>query len=82
MLKKGVKMETLFKAWPKIKRVTAVNPREVTITEKMDGTNACVIVEGGKVIGAQSRKNVLAHDNGGGLIIHKDNMGFTTLGAE
>lgn len=33
---------TSFMAFPKIKRVTKVNPMEITITEKIDGTNGCV----------------------------------------
>ncbi len=65
-----------FRMFPKVKRATAFNPLEVTITEKIDGTNACIIVEGGEVIGAQSRKTLLAHNNTGQFTIHNDNMGF------
>jgi len=51
-----------FKAWPKIPRLF----RDMVITEKIDGTNACVIVEDGKVF-AQSRKRLItpADDNYG-----------------
>ena len=54
-----------FKAWPKIGRE---NPFSVTITEKIDGTNACVIIENGEVVGAQSRKRLINIEN--------DNYGF------
>jgi hypothetical protein len=54
-----------FKAWDKISRE---NPFKVTITEKIDGTNACVIIEGGKIIGVQSRKRLITPDD--------DNYGF------
>lgn len=54
-----------FKAWPKIYRY---NPFNVTITEKLDGTNACVIVEGGEVVGCQSRKRIITPES--------DNYGF------
>lgn len=42
------------------------------ITEKMDGTNGCVIVENGEVIGFQSRKKLITSDS--------DNMGFAGWG--
>jgi len=54
-----------FKPWPKMGRE---NPFSVTITEKIDGTNACVIIEGGEVVGAQSRKRLITTEN--------DNYGF------
>ena len=38
-------MSVEFKPWPKIGRD---NPFVVTITEKMDGTNACIIIKDGK----------------------------------
>lgn len=56
-----------FVKWPKIKRD---NPFNVTITEKIDGTNACVIVENGEVIGVQSRNRFITPDD--------DNFGFAT----
>ena len=36
--------EIEFKAWPKIGRVS---PFKATITEEIDGTNACIIIENG-----------------------------------
>lgn len=58
-------MTVEFKAWEKIPRD---NPFTVTITEKMDGTNACIIVEDGQVVGVQSRKRLITPEN--------DNFGF------
>lgn len=64
-----------FKAWPKIPRL--VN-EQYYITEKIDGTNACVIIQkdcghhtGGRVetnIGAQSRSRIIVPGD--------DNFGF------
>lgn len=54
-----------FKAWPKIQRL---KPHDIIITEKMDGTNACIIVENSEVVGCQSRKRLLSLD--------EDNFGF------
>lgn len=54
-----------FKPWEKIPRD---NPFSVTITEKIDGTNACVIVVDGEVVGAQSRKRLITPGD--------DNFGF------
>ena len=54
-----------FKSWPKIQRL---GKNTVTITEKIDGTNACVIVDNGQVVGAQSRNRLLT--------LEDDNMGF------
>lgn len=54
-----------FKTWPKIPRLQKVN---MTITEKIDGTNSCVIVENGEVVGCQSRNRLISPDN--------DNFGF------
>lgn len=54
-----------FKAWPKM---TRENPFSVTITEKMDGTNACIIIQDGELIGVQSRKKLITPEN--------DNYGF------
>lgn len=56
-----------FKGWPKI---TRDNPFLVTITEKIDGTNACIIIKEGKVVGVQSRKRIITPDS--------DNYGFAT----
>jgi len=56
-----------FKAWPKIGRIKDDN---IIITEKMDGTNGCVIIEGGELVGVQSRKRLIkARD---------DNYGFAS----
>ena len=54
-----------FKAWPKIGRE---NPFKVTITEKLDGTNSCVIIQDDKVVGVQSRKRFITPED--------DNFGF------
>lgn len=54
-----------FKAWPKIPRLS----REIICTEKLDGTNSCVIVgEDGAQIAAQSRTRLITPEN--------DNYGF------
>lgn len=54
-----------FKPWPKIPRLN----REMIITEKIDGTNAAVVVsEDGSVVGAQSRNRIITPDD--------DNYGF------
>lgn len=60
-----------FKAWPKIPRDRGNN---VTITEKIDGTNACVIVRDGEVVGCQSRNRLIRPGD--------DNMGFAAFVAE
>lgn len=57
--------EVEFKAWPKIPRE---NPFKVTITEKINGTNACIIIDGGAVVGVQSRKRLITPED--------DNYGF------
>ena len=59
--------EVEFKAWEKIPRE---NPFNVTITEKMDGTNACVIIKDAAIIGVQSRKRLITPDD--------DNYGFAS----
>lgn len=54
-------MSVEFKPWPKIGRIT---PFKVTITEKIDGTNACIIInEDSEIIGVQSRKKLITPDN-------------------
>ena len=58
-------MTVEFKAWSKI---TRDNPLEVTITEKMDGTNACIIIEKNEIVGVQSRKRLIT--------VKYDNYGF------
>jgi hypothetical protein len=59
--------EVEFKAWPKIGRE---NPFLVTITEKIDGTNACIIIKEGVIVGVQSRKRFITPKD--------DNYGFAT----
>lgn len=54
-----------FKPWPKIPRGRNM---KVVITEKMDGTNACVIVQDGEVVGVQSRSRMIKPED--------DNFGF------
>lgn len=54
-----------FKAWPKTARLR----RGMVITEKLDGTNACIYInEDSSEVGAQSRNRVITPDN--------DNAGF------
>jgi hypothetical protein len=54
-----------FKEFPKIARLN----REVIVTEKIDGTNAAVVIsEDGGTIGAQSRSRIITVDD--------DNFGF------
>lgn len=55
----------MFKKWPKTPRLTSDT---FTITEKIDGTNACVVVlEDGEVL-AQSRTRIITPED--------DNFGF------
>ncbi|MBA8805578.1 hypothetical protein FB382_003923 [Nocardioides ginsengisegetis] len=53
-----------FQPWPKIARLN----RDITITEKIDGTNAAVIVGEDLTVAAQSRKRLITPDD--------DNFGF------
>ena len=64
-MEESVKDSVEFRGFQKIKRG---NPFMVTITEKIDGTNACVIVQDGEVVGAQSRNRMITPEN--------DNAGF------
>lgn len=57
--------EVEFKAWDKIPRE---NPFKVTITEKINGTNACIIIQNNEIIGCQSRKRLITPED--------DNYGF------
>ncbi|MBL4591208.1 MAG: RNA ligase family protein [Phycisphaerales bacterium] len=57
--------EVEFKAWGKIPRE---NPFTVTITEKIDGTNGCVIIQDNEIVGVQSRKRFITPED--------DNYGF------
>lgn len=54
-----------FKPWPKIPRN---RNQKVTITEKIDGTNACVVIEDGEIVAVQSRRRFITPDD--------DNFGF------
>lgn len=56
-----------FQSWPKIPRAVL---GDVVITEKMDGTNACVIIQDGEIVGVQSRNRML------NLGKENDNYGF------
>lgn len=56
--------ELTFEAWPKIARLN----RDCIITEKIDGTNAAVIVTADGTVGAQSRTRLITPD--------ADNFGF------
>ena len=58
-------MKVEFKAWEKIPRE---NPFNVTITEKMNGTNACIIIIDGEIVGVQSRTRMITPED--------DNYGF------
>lgn len=53
-----------FREWPKIPRLN----RGMVITEKIDGTNAAVIVTEDGEVGAQSRNRIITPDS--------DNFGF------
>lgn len=53
-----------FRPFPKLARLR----RDITITEKIDGTNACVIVSEEGWVAAQSRKRVITPQD--------DNFGF------
>mgnify|MGYP001194397530 FL=1 len=55
-----------FKPWPKIIRIE--NKRKPVFTEKIDGTNACVVIDEEGYIGAQSRNRF--------IFPHDDNFGF------
>lgn len=55
-----------FKAWPKTPRLF----RDITVTEKIDGTNAAVIVTEDGEVGAQSRNRLITPGK------DTDNAGF------
>lgn len=59
-----------FQPWPKIARLN----RDITVTEKIDGTNAAVIVGDDLSVAAQSRKRLITPDD--------DNFGFARWVAE
>lgn len=56
--------DIVFQAWPKTPRLN----RGMIITEKIDGTNACVIITDDGKIGAQSRNRLITPES--------DNAGF------
>jgi len=60
-------MSEEFKAWPKIPRSCGEN---VVITEKMDGTNSCIVIRDVVIVGVQSRKRFITPED--------DNYGFAT----
>lgn len=70
---KPIDTQVEFQAWPKIPRAVF---GDVYITEKMDGTNACVIIEEGKIVGVQSRKRMINVGK------ENDNYGFATYVSE
>ena len=55
-----------FKAWPKITRIE--NKRAPIFTEKIDGTNACIIITAEGGFGCQSRTRLITPED--------DNFGF------
>ena len=54
-----------FKAWPKIQRYSNFNIR---VTEKVDGTNACIYISPEGEFGCQSRSQIITPE--------QDNYGF------
>jgi hypothetical protein len=59
-----------FQPWPKIARLN----RDITITEKIDGTNAAVLILDDGTVAAQSRNRIITPDS--------DNFGFARWAAE
>lgn len=53
-----------FQPWPKIARLN----REITVTEKIDGTNAAIVIADDLTVAAQSRKRLITPED--------DNFGF------
>lgn len=66
-MKPNIPEKIEFKAWGKIPRE---NPVIVTISEKIDGTNACIVIVDGEIVGVQSRKKFITPEN--------DNYGFAS----
>jgi hypothetical protein len=64
---KQINTRTKFIGFPKMSRDII---GDVIITEKLDGTNACVIIENGEIVGVQSRKRMINVDD--------DNYGFAS----
>lgn len=63
-------MTNEFEAWPKIARLN----RSITITEKIDGTNAAIVVNEDLSVFAQSRTRIITPED--------DNFGFARWVAE
>jgi hypothetical protein len=61
--------EVEFQSWPKIPRGKG---NLITVTEKIDGTNACIIIRAGELVGFQSRNRLIKPGD--------DNMGFAFWG--
>lgn len=59
-----------FQPWPKIARLN----RDITVTEKIDGTNAAVVIADDLSVSAQSRKRLITPDD--------DNFGFARWTAD
>src|SRR5512139_3329369 len=55
-----------FKAWPKIPRI---ENEKVSFTEKLDGTNACIIIDEEGNFACQSRTRIITPED--------DNFGFS-----
>ena len=58
-------MSEMFEAWPKIPRHKGF---QVIVSEKIDGTNAAVVIRDGAMVACQSRKRIITPD--------EDNYGF------
>ncbi len=54
-----------FRGWPKIPRG---GQEKITIAEKIDGTNACIVIQDGGILGCQSRNRIITPED--------DNFGF------
>lgn len=59
-----------FQPWPKIARLN----RDITVTEKIDGTNAALVISDDLSVSAQSRKRLITPDD--------DNFGFARWAAD
>lgn len=66
-----------FKRWPKIPRI---ENETYTVTEKIDGSNACVVIDAEGNIGAQSRTQLIYPNDAEHK--HQDNLGFAAWVAE
>lgn len=55
-----------FKPWPKIVRIE--NKRTPVFTEKLDGTNACIVIQDKQLVHIQSRNRIITPES--------DNYGF------